>query len=50
MPQESQYDVYFAQADEDGKILHEIEIDYTILNGKPYITKLLWTEHEFDPQ
>ena len=50
MPLEQLYDGYIAQADEDGKFLHKIVINYTILNGRPYITKLLWTDHEADLQ
>ena len=50
MPQDQQYNGYIAQADEDGKFLQEIVIDYTILDGKPYITKLLWMDHEADLQ
>ena len=40
------YDIYIAQANEEGELLHEIEINYTIVNGKPYITKLQWMDHE----
>ena len=44
------YDVYIAQADKEGELLHEIEINYIIVYGLPYITTLNWTNHEADRQ
>ena len=50
MPQEQQYNGYIALADEDGKLLQELVIDYTILDGRPYITELLWVDFEAELQ
>ena len=44
------YDVFIAQADEEGETLHKFRINYVTIHGTPYITLMIWNDHQADRQ
>ena len=44
------FDVFIFQADEEGETLHEFCINYVTIHGAPYITLMIWNDHQADKQ